>query len=169
MSDIELGKRIKERREHLKLSQEQLAKKMGYKDKSAISKIESGQRDLNQAKIQKFADVLLTTTSYLMGWVDDPRNYAEILDSYGKTIPDSFYPWLDDEERAREYLRSIQIEADLLKNYVNAIDDAPLSIIDKQYEVDGLSLYLAYKNADKHVRMAVCSLLGIDYIKINGE
>lgn len=53
MSDIELGKRIKERREHLKLSQEQLAKKMGYKDKSAISKIESGQRDLNQAKIQK--------------------------------------------------------------------------------------------------------------------
>lgn len=169
MSDIELGKRIKERREHLKLSQEQLAKKMGYKDKSAISKIESGQRDLNQAKIQKFADILLTTTSYLMGWVDDPRNYAEILDSYGKEIPESFMPSLDEESRAREYLRHVQTEANLLKYYVNAIDEAPLSIVDEQYEIDSLKLYVAYRKSTEHVQMAVCALLGIDHIKVTGD
>ena len=169
MSDIELGKRIKERREHLNLSQEQLAKKMGYKDKSTISKIESGQRDLNQAKIQKFADILLTTTSYLMGWVDDPRNYAEILDSYGKEIPESCMPSLDEESRAREYLRHVQTEASLLKYYVNAVDEAPLSIVDEQYERDSLKLYVAYRKSTEPVQMAVCALLGIDHIKVTGD
>ena len=41
---------------------------MGYKDRSAIAKIESGTNDITQSKIKAFADALYTTTAYLMGW-----------------------------------------------------------------------------------------------------
>lgn len=169
MPNIELGKRIKERREHIGLSQDQLALKMGYKDKSAISKIESGQRDLTQKKIEKFANVLLTTVSYLMGWVDDPRDYAEILDSYDVKIPDDFMPYATSDQRAREYLRFIQDNASLLKYYVNAIDENPPSIIHDEIEERSLKLYVGYRQASEPVRMAVCSLLGIEYIDLGGE
>ena len=72
MTKNEMGKRIRERRESLDLTQEQLAEKLGYKDKTAVSKIESGHRDLTQSKIVKFADALKTSPFYLMGWTNDP-------------------------------------------------------------------------------------------------
>jgi len=165
MSKKVLGERIRERREHLGLSQEQLARKMSYKDKSAISKIESGQRDLTQEKIRNFAEALATTTSYLMGWTDDPRDYLEILDSYGKEIPDDFLPGENTDIRAREYLRHIQIDASLLKDYVDALDEYPRSILYDAFEENSGALYRAYCKAPHAVRMAVCSLLGIEMIK----
>ena len=73
MSENKLGKRIKERRQYLRLTQTQLAQRNGYKDKTAISKIENGENDLNQSKIVIFANALQTTPSYLMGWVEEPR------------------------------------------------------------------------------------------------
>lgn len=60
--------RIKSRRTELGLTVEELAHKMGYKDKSSISKIENGKADIPQSKIAAFADALETTTAYLMGW-----------------------------------------------------------------------------------------------------
>ena len=36
-----------------------------------ITKIESGKVDISQKKIAKFASVLNTTTSYLMGWQEE--------------------------------------------------------------------------------------------------
>lgn len=66
-----LSKRIKERREVLGLSQDDLAKKMGYKSRSTIAKIESGENDIPQSKIKAFADALNTTPSYLLGWKKD--------------------------------------------------------------------------------------------------
>lgn len=53
-----IGKRIKERRIALGLSQTELARRAGYADKSGISKIESGDRDLVPAKIERFAEAL---------------------------------------------------------------------------------------------------------------
>lgn len=73
MTENKLGKRIKERRQSLRLTQSQLAERTGYKDKTAISRIESGENDLTQSKIMAFADALQTTPSYLMGWVEEPR------------------------------------------------------------------------------------------------
>ena len=70
MSDI--YQRIKMRREELGLSQEALAKRMGYKSKSSINKIEMGINDIPQSKVLAFARALHTTTAYLMG-DDDSR------------------------------------------------------------------------------------------------
>lgn len=60
-----MGLRIKALRELRKLSQTELAKKVGYKDKTAIAKVEAGKVDLPQSKIYAFAKALGTTISYL--------------------------------------------------------------------------------------------------------
>lgn len=70
-----LNKRIKARREELGMSQEELAKKLGYKSRSTINKIELGKNDITQHKIVAFAKVLQTTPAYLMGWVDEDNLY----------------------------------------------------------------------------------------------
>ena len=69
--------RIKERRLELGLTVEDLAKKMGYKDKSSISKIENGKADIPQSKVMAFARALETTTAYLMG-VDEEKERSPL-------------------------------------------------------------------------------------------
>ena len=52
------GEKIKYFREQLGMSQDELARRTGYAGKSAISRIESGARDISQSKIKVFAHVL---------------------------------------------------------------------------------------------------------------
>jgi transcriptional regulator with XRE-family HTH domain len=66
-----IGKRIRKKREELGITQEDLAQKLGYKNKSTIAKIETGTNDIVQSKVVKFAEVLNTTVAYLMGWEDE--------------------------------------------------------------------------------------------------
>lgn len=66
MTDI--GFRIKERREALQMTQEELAAKVGYKSRSAVNKVELGKRDVSQSMIVRYANALGTTPSELMGW-----------------------------------------------------------------------------------------------------
>ena len=61
-----IGDKIKKRREELGISQEELAKRMGYKSRSSINKIELNLSDVPQKKIIDFAKALDTTISYLM-------------------------------------------------------------------------------------------------------
>lgn len=69
---MRLYERIKSRREELGLSQEELAHRVGYKDRSSIAKIESGVNDITQSKIAIFAKALETTTLWLMGDTEAP-------------------------------------------------------------------------------------------------
>ena len=68
---MNLYDRIKARRLELRLSQDELAQKLGYKSRSTINKIEMGKNDITQSKIKAFAEALETTPSYLMGWEDE--------------------------------------------------------------------------------------------------
>ncbi|MCD8005092.1 MAG: XRE family transcriptional regulator [Oscillospiraceae bacterium] len=63
-----IGSRIRARRIELGLSQDELGKKLGYKSRSSINKIELNQRNLTQSKIKAIADALDTTPAYIMGW-----------------------------------------------------------------------------------------------------
>lgn len=81
----EIYKRIRARREELGMSQEELAKKMGYKSRSSINKIESGTNDIPQSKVEAFAKALQTTTFYLMGG-DEPSSSP--LSPYSQTEKD---------------------------------------------------------------------------------
>lgn len=85
---LELYKNIKKFRTQNGLTQEELAKKVGYSNRSIIAKIESGGVDLSESKIKAFAEALNTTPSELMGWneeeseyyIDDAaRDFAEFL------------------------------------------------------------------------------------------
>ena len=74
-----LYERIRDLRIKAGMSQDELAHAMGYKDRSMITKIESGKVDISLKKILAFARVLNTTTSYLMG-LDDSDNFKPELD-----------------------------------------------------------------------------------------
>lgn len=81
---MKLYENIKIRRQALKLSQEELARMLGYKSTSTIAKIEAGKIDLPQSKIKAFADALQTTPSALMGWDEDYENKTS---GYAVTYP----------------------------------------------------------------------------------
>lgn len=113
-----IGSRIRKRREQLDLSQDELAKRLGFKSRSSINKIELDERNLTQSRIKAIADALETTPSYIMGWdeldeqVDleklrqDIQKEGEaekiIVNRYGKDVWDALcmYIQLDAEDRA---------------------------------------------------------------------
>lgn len=82
-----IGERIKQKRIDLGLSQDELAKKCGYKSRSSINKIELA-RDLPLKKIEIMANVLGVTPSYLMGW-EEPVELNEELGELLVTISKS--------------------------------------------------------------------------------
>lgn len=63
---MSVGANIKKRRYELRMSQQELAEAMGYKTRSTIAKIESGENDVSQKKLQRFADILDTTVESLI-------------------------------------------------------------------------------------------------------
>lgn len=68
---LTIGQRIRARREALGMSQEELARLIGYKSRSSINKIELDQYNLRQSKIKVISEALKTTPSYIMGWDTD--------------------------------------------------------------------------------------------------
>lgn len=67
---LELYKNIYNLRKNNGWTQEELASRMGYKDRSMIAKIESGKVDLTQSKIMEFAKVFGVEAGDLMGSVE---------------------------------------------------------------------------------------------------
>ena len=63
---MSVGTNIKKRRFELRMSQQDLADALGYKTRSTIAKIESGENDVTQKKLQRFAEVLDTTVEALI-------------------------------------------------------------------------------------------------------
>ena len=85
-----IGKRIKERRLFLGLSQDELADKLGYKSRSSITNIEKGKTGIPANMIEKFAKALETSASYLLGWVNDPnedwRNLSKEANDFKRSM-----------------------------------------------------------------------------------
>lgn len=86
---LELYRNIKKERLQKGMSQSELAKKVGYTDRSMIAKIESGNVDLSQSKIESIAKALGTTSANLMGWDDDidPFQFDNIKPISTQKIP----------------------------------------------------------------------------------
>lgn len=76
--------RIRERRKELGYSQDEFAKRMGYKDKTSISKIENSGNDISMKKIAKIALALEVTPEYLMGWENSDQ--FEKINKYVSTF-----------------------------------------------------------------------------------
>lgn len=77
---MEISERIKNRRIELGMTQEELARKVGYTSKTTIAKIESNANQLRQSKIAEIAKALDVTPSYIMGWSEsDPLPVPEYI------------------------------------------------------------------------------------------
>lgn len=63
-----IGERIKQRRQELGLTQEELAKRLGNKTRASVCTVEKDKEDLTTARIRQYAEALETTPSYLVGW-----------------------------------------------------------------------------------------------------
>lgn len=66
-STMTTGERIRQKRMELGLTQDELAKKAGYKSRSSINKIECS-RDLPLNKVKEIAAVLGCSPAWLLGW-----------------------------------------------------------------------------------------------------
>lgn len=70
----QIGSRIKYLREKLNMSQDTLAKKVGYtsqSSRSTINKVEMGINDITQSKLPLYAKALNTNIGYLLGITDE--------------------------------------------------------------------------------------------------
>lgn len=73
-----VGKNIKARRQELKLTQRELAARMGYTDHTTITRIEAGKSDPPQSRIVQFAKALNTTPGHLLGWDEEPEDLGAL-------------------------------------------------------------------------------------------
>lgn len=78
---LKLYHNIKKYRLTQKISQEVLAEKMGYSDKSMISKIENGKVDMSYSQILKCAEIFGIPADALMGF--------SIPEAYNEASPDT--------------------------------------------------------------------------------
>lgn len=85
---MHIGEKIKKRRIDLGYSQEKLAKKLGYKSKTSIHKIEAGINDITQSKVIEFAKILKTTPAYLMNLEIEisPKSFGEKIKKLRKEL-----------------------------------------------------------------------------------
>lgn len=79
-----IGNNIKRARELKGLTQDELAKRMGYKSRSTIARIENGDNDVSQSKLKKFAEILDVSIDFLL---DDGNKKMQIPHSRGVRIP----------------------------------------------------------------------------------
>lgn len=83
-----MGKRIKQRRKELGLSQDALARRMGYTDRSIIAKFETG-RSVPDNKLPELATALETTPAYLLGTLQEKLRALDITveeDAFGNAV-----------------------------------------------------------------------------------
>lgn len=123
-----VGERIRQKRIELELSQDELAKRVNYKSRSSIQKIECA-RDLPLNKVELMAKALGCTPSYLMGWEDEDGELT-LLGRVGTSyIKGNFLSTVtDDEIEILARLRSIPEKdkarvLDLLDSYYQEYKD----------------------------------------------
>ena len=73
---MDLANRVRQRREELGLSQEDLALRMGYSSRTSINKIENG-RPCSQKIITRLSEALGVSIPYLMGWEEKKEQPTE--------------------------------------------------------------------------------------------
>ena len=123
---IKLYENIRELRIQNKWSQDELAHRMGYKDRSMIAKIESGAVDLAESKIMAFAKVLGVKPCDLMGW-DAPAassgsSPAASADDFSALEKEIVYKFREADEFDQEtVLRTLHIKRDELYHSLGGV------------------------------------------------
>lgn len=129
-----VGERIKQRRIELGLSQEDLAKRMGYSGKSSVCKAETSDDNITTSKVRKFANALNCTESFLMGWEEEKISISSYFRFRNAELLSLIRNRPDIEEAVYELLRlpkeDVEFYTQLIRKQNNSInsDSVPASL-----------------------------------------
>lgn len=126
-----IGENIRIAREKAGITQDELAQKLGYKSRSSITKIESGEHDIPRKKVIHIAKALNISLPLLMGYDDETPTIEEV-----RKMNEQRYLVTADEERKLlwEHTKMLAEEAkknhnaDELEKLTNAICTAVLAL-----------------------------------------
>lgn len=123
-----VGSRIKDRRIELGWTLDELAAKVGYSDKSTLSRVENGKSDMPLKKLDKIAQVLDVTPAYLIGFTEDDIPDGLNKELYLNYVHDSSNP---------DFLATIEgtPSDDLcIKIKASDLNDSEVDYMDKQLD-----------------------------------
>lgn len=121
---------IRDHRKELKLTQTELAQRLGYADKSMIAKIEKGLVNLPQDRIEAFAQALGTTPADLAGWTEEkkaaglPRYLEQQMEACGwivVSVSDGTVTLAHNGERYEIAMESIKELEDRTAGYLDSL------------------------------------------------
>ena len=107
---------------------DELASKVGYSDKSTLSRVENGKTDMPLKKLDKIAQVLDVTPAYLIGFTE-----ADIPDGLNKEL---FINYVHDSKNP-DFLAAIEgtPSDDLcIKIKASDLNDSEVDYMDKQLD-----------------------------------
>ena len=81
-----IGEKVRARRIELGMTQEQLAHKLGYKDKTAINKIELNKNDVNQKNLIRISEALGVSPTYFIEDIEHENHTPEIVEVYARKL-----------------------------------------------------------------------------------
>lgn len=176
-TQVAMGLRIKKLRESKELSQTDLAKLVGYKDKTAIAKIEAGKVDLPQSKIAAFASALNTSTSFLFDeTIEQSSTYTKavtinVLGRVAAGVPiEAMENIIDTEEISEELARTgeffgLQIHGDSMEP---RIYDGDVVIVRQQDDAESGEIVIALVNgSDATCKRLIKYASGISLMSLN--
>ena len=173
-----IGDKILERRTALNMSQDELAQKVGYKDRSSIAKIESGERDIRQKKLIEFAKALGTTPQWLMGY-EEKTNISAVYKKNIRMVPVfesvsagfgayaddqilDYCPFIINSEKEAAETITIRVSGDSMSP---KIEDGDIIRVHKQDSVDSGSIAVVLLDGEEGLVKKV--VYGDDWIELH--
>lgn len=153
MTTSSLYQNIRRIREERGMSQDELAKLVGFKSRSSINKIELGVNDITQSKIVAIANALHVSPATLMG---EDNSKTEQTETSSADLLDFLF---HDEPEFLARVRSIDIEGKIRQpNVVYNLDERQK---DRIKDIIRLTLNEAEMNAEKCCTAVIKSKAGV--------
>jgi len=157
---LKLYSNIKRYRTENGMSQSELAAKVGYADKTMISRIENGLVDLPQSKIEEFAKVFGIEPGVLMGWSDPLQPLREQILQDQLNL---FQYEGDNEVYINEMQSRLSFDTELYRRLSEKQEKEEIEQTENEDFNDEMKkafeLYQLYEKADPNVKAAIDTLL----------
>lgn len=148
---MNIGNRIKQRRLDLDMTADELSYAVG-KNRATIYRYEKGDiENLPTSVLEPLADALHTTAAYLMGWTDDPIDYAtldEPLPKHWWGNPEGYHKFEDAQlqDQAKEKLnpkdkKDISKDLDSIMSKLQSGEDGPATFDGQALSSESVELF----------------------------
>lgn len=138
------------------ISQDELAKRLGYKSRSTIAKIESGENDLTQKKIAAFAKALNVSIDFLMdGNGSENNNQGVRIPVLGRVVAGIPLEAIEEIEDYEEIPRKMASSGEFFALKIKGrsmepkLSEGDIVIVRKQEDVDSGDTAIVLVNGDE--------------------